>query len=147
MANLTAERSRNVRGLNTLIIGKAVANTGLTCFVGSLLAYNATGLLVLAADTAGLRIAGVSRQSVSSAAAGTVLEFEFGHQEFVLQVSGTWTGAALGMDGVMVDDSGVTTATIATNDVRVGRVVELQTINGAAGAWIEIARFGLAAVA
>jgi hypothetical protein len=147
MANLTAERARFVRGINGLVLGKAVCNTGLTCFVGSLLAYNATGLLVLAADTAGLRIAGVARQSVASAAAGTTIEFEFGHQEFVLQVSGAWSGAALGMDGCMIDDSGVTTATIATNDVRVGRVVELQTINGAAGAWIEIARFGLAAVA
>jgi hypothetical protein len=74
-----------------------------------------------------------------------VYEFEFDHEEFVLEVSGTWTGGAVGLDAVMIDDSGVTTSTVATNDIRVGRIMERETINGSAGQWIRIGVFSTAA--
>jgi hypothetical protein len=45
----------------------------------------------------------------------------------------------------MIDDSGVTTSTVATNDIRVGRIMERETINGSAGQWIRIGVFSTAA--
>lgn len=150
MANLTADKQRIRRGPGR--DGKAVAATGTTFFRGSILAFNSTGLLVLASDTAGLRVAGIAKTGSVNAAglpgasvAGAVYEFEFDHEEFVLEVSGTWTGAAVGLDAVMIDDSGVTTAAVATNDIRVGRIMERETINGAAGQWIRIGVFSTAA--
>jgi hypothetical protein len=150
MANLTADKQRYTRG--PIRVGKAVAATGTTFFRGSVLAFNATGLLVLAADTAGLRIAGIAKTGSVNAAglpgasvAGAVYEFEFDHEEWILEVSGTWTGAAVGLDAVMIDDSGSTTAAVAANDIRIGRIMERETIAGAAGQWVRIGVFSTAA--
>ena len=111
----------------------------MTCFRGSLLCFNATGLLVIASDTAGLRVAGIATENVSVALAGQLVSFEFGHQEFLLEVSGAWTGGALGLDACVADDSGVTTALVAVNDIRIGRITQRETINGAVGQWVFIA--------
>lgn len=150
MADLTADKVRRFRGVP--IRGKAVIATGQTFYAGSLLAFNGSGQLVKAADTAGLRIAGVAVSGTRDAngnpgpsVAGAIGEFEFGHQEWVLEVSGSFSGASVGLDGCMIDDSGIATAAVATNDIRIGRITERETIGGAAGAWVEIARHGLAA--
>lgn len=148
MADLTAERVGDYEAIDHSRRGEAVANTGASWFKGALLAFNATGLLVRASDTAGLRIAGEALETITSAAAGTVTGYRYAHIMALPVISGTWaTGAAYGLDACMIDDNGVTNGTTATNDVRIGRVVRRETIRGVDCMHVEIARHGLSAYA
>lgn len=148
MADLTAERVGDYEALHQSQLGSAVANTGASWYKGALLAFNATGLLVRASDTSGLRIAGEAMETVTSAAAGYVTTYRFGHTMALPIISGTWaTGAAYGLDACMIDDNGVTNGATATNDIRIGRVVRRETIRGTDCMHVEIARHGLSAYA
>lgn len=150
MADLTQDKDRKSRGVWRR--GSAVIATGTTYYVGSVLAFNSSGLLVKASDTSGLRIAGVATKGTVTAAgvpgasvAGARGEFEFDGEEFFAEGAGTFAGSMVGLDASMLDDSSVQTAAEGTNDIRVGRITERETIEGVAGSWVHIARHGLAA--
>ena len=66
---------------------------------------------------------------------GTTLVVEYGHLEWFPIGSGTFS-AAVGLDACVLDNRSITTGTVATNDVRMGRIAELETIAGVAGAWV-----------
>lgn len=146
MADLTAERITVYEGLAFAQKEQGVANTGASWFKGALLAFNATGLIVRASDTSGLRMAGEALETVTSATAGQVVEYRHGHT-MALGYTGTWTGAANGLDACMLDDNLVTNSATATNDIRVGRVARLTTELGTNVAFVRIERNGLAAFA
>lgn len=146
MADLTADRITVYEAEDQAILDRGVANTGASWFKGALLAFNATGLIIRASDTTALRIAGEALETVTSATAGQVVNFRHGHI-MALGYTGTWTGAALGLDACMLDDNLVTNSATAGQDIRVGRITRMSTELGTAVAHVHIARHGLAAFA
>jgi hypothetical protein len=139
MTVLAAEKQRDVRGLTQL--GKAVAASSTTFWKGALLGFNTSGLLVNAADTAGFRIAGVCNKTQTTPAGNTgYVEFEFGHEEFVAGAAAT--AADIGAMVMVADNGAYTDATTATNDVKIGLLMELATVRSVAGGWIRIGVFG-----
>jgi hypothetical protein len=70
-----------------------------------------------------------------------VISYEHGHTEWFPILGGTFGGTVVGLDACIFDDGGITTGTAATNDVRLGRIEALETINGTAGAWVAVGVF------
>jgi hypothetical protein len=92
---------------------------------------------VPASDTASERFAGVCTQRVTTGVGNTTLiELEWGHEEWFELLD--LAAGDEGLNCVVSDDSVVTDTAAATNDVLVGKIVELETINGTAGAWVAL---------
>lgn len=144
---LAAEKSQIRRG-KPPNLGKAVTGASFTGYKGGAVMVNSAGNIVTAADTANARGLGVLRYSTESSPgilgavpSGTTVEYEWGHEEWFKinsSSSAAFDGACLEKDCVLVDSEEIGAASVTTNDVRFGRVKELQTINGVAGAWVAV---------
>ncbi len=121
MAALTAPRNTEERIPKTRVFEVAA-----TIFAGSLVALNAEGRAVPAADTAGLKVAG---RAENNAAAGERVEVTIGCFEFA--ATGI-TAADIGVEVFAVDDQ--TVAKTSTNSVSAGTVFAVD----ADGVWINI---------
>lgn len=138
MAVLTANRARRQRNLGSK---RRLAILGVDSdefFEGGLVNFSAAASTVVpASDTASERFAGVSVNRVTTPASNTlIIELEWGHSEWFEH-----TGLAAGqemLDAVVSDDSVVTDALAATNDVPVGMIEEFETFDGVAGVWVAI---------
>lgn len=149
---LTADRERRTK--NPELMKRRTATTGgaFTGFKGSIVMVNSSGAIVVGADTAGARALGVLPAATESSpgvrgavASGTVITYECGQTEWLPIAEGTFGGTVVGLDACIYDDGGITTGTAATNDVRLGRIEALETINGVAGAWVAIGIFATGA--
>lgn len=137
---LTANKERFVRAVERQSKGSGVGADSSEFYEGQLVSFSATGRVTPSTDTVGHHIAGVCTKRVTTGASNTVkIEFEYGHQEWF--PSTAITAADLGTMAVVSDDTTLTDAGTATNDVEAGVITELETKRGAAGAWIRVAEF------
>lgn len=140
MAALTANRKRYTRNVHQAKLGSAVGVDSEEFYEGQGVCSNA-GEAAAAADTSGFRTLGVSIKRASTGSSNTArIEFEFGHEEWFPQ-DGNIAAGDVGANAIWLDDNTLTDAGTATNDVEAGRITELETIDGVAGCWIEVAGF------
>jgi len=134
MAALTADRLTMTKGALRRQGYKVAANV--VIFAGAMVAINAAGFAVPAADVAGLsRVVGVAAAKVNNIGGsdGTVdVVVEYGGQ-FLFAVSGI-TQANVGRLAVVADDQTLTTAATATQDIPIGLIRSLAPT----GAWVDI---------
>ncbi|MBP7550380.1 MAG: hypothetical protein KA761_08870 [Gemmatimonadaceae bacterium] len=133
---LSAERRRYKRGNETL--GKCAAAASQNIYRGALVGANAAGACVPMSDAAGVKFLGIATKTYLSTAATTLIEFAYGHEEWLPILSGTVTAANITFQAVAVADDGITDAATATFDRACGKIVELETKVGVAGAWVSV---------
>lgn len=125
MAALSDDRQTQIRsgGSTRMGLGLIAANTKI--YFGSLIAKNASGYLVPASDTAGLKVVGIAQQQVDNTggSAGalsvdyiTGVEAQFGNAGSAV-IQANW-GALC----TVSDDNNVSIASVTTNDIVAGRV-------------------------
>lgn len=134
MAALTAMTARQTRNDSLASYATYTCTTGTTIYEGSLVMVTlATNLALPGADTTGCAFVGIATQTVTSAAAGQTINVKFGHEE-LLGANATLAALA-GAACVIFDSDLVTTAAAATNDVKVGEIVQPV---GTTAAWVKI---------
>lgn len=113
-----------------------------TIYDGDVVCFDASGNAVPGADTANYTIAGIAKETVvnSGSAGDKTIVVEAGQQEWLPVASGL-TAAAKGKDACLAGDASLTNAATATNDIRIGKILEFKT--GYAKVWV--ARHALSA--
>lgn len=128
MAALTKDRKIKLQGdIRRTFTGKVAATT--TIYLGALLARDANGYIVPAADTAGLKVIGFALEAVdnSAGAAGAkTVQIGTGVLE-VDNAAGAIVQAGQHNLCYVADDQSVSTAAAMTNDVVAGLVVAFTT--------------------
>lgn len=138
MAALTGNRNTPRKRLRDTFMAAVAAST--TIYEGALVARNATGYLVPAADTAGLVVVGRAAWYVdNSAGADGALSCRV--ETGVFKYENAAGGAAVlqedvlgSAQAVVADDQTVAGPTHATNNIPAGRIVELESD----GVWVGI---------
>lgn len=122
MANATAARDDKQSQGDVV----AVKMSNVKLYAGTLLAYNTSGYVVNAADTASFVFAGVAAETVDNSAgsAGSAKIDVYTEGTFEVSYSGTATQATVGTNAYLVDNQTVAAAATTTNDVLCGKVVE-----------------------
>ena len=139
---LSADKKRIVRN----ILGQKNATILLadsqTVYEGAIIMRNSSGDPVVGADTASCVCIGVASAAVTSSTTNTTkfVNVEYGHEEWFAS-TGTFTKASIGVGVCIADDQTIATAGVATNDVVLGILVQLETINGTAGGWVRVCEF------
>jgi hypothetical protein len=133
---LTGNKRRLRRGDS--VLGRGAAASAQTIYDGALVGWDASGAIVPASDAAGVEIAGVAVGPYIGTTSSTVVTFESGHEEWIATGAGTIGAASVGLDACVHSDGGIQDAASSTYRVRVGRITQLDTINGTAGAWVQI---------
>lgn len=134
MAALTAMTARQTRNDSLASYATYTCTTGTTIYEGSLvMVTTATGLALPGADTASCTFVGIATKTVTSAAAGATINVKYGHEELLGAASSL--AAVTGAACVISDSDLVTTAAAATNDVKVGEVVQAVSTTAA---WVKI---------
>lgn len=142
MAALTADKKRVVRN----VLGQKNATVLLadsqTVYEGAIIMRNSSGDPVVGADTASCVAMGVASAAVTSAGSNTTkfVNVEYGHEEWFAS-TGTFTKASIGVNVTISDDQTIALAATTTNDVVLGILVQLETINGTAGGWVRVCEF------
>jgi hypothetical protein len=113
-----------------------------TVFEGAIIMRNSSGDPIVGADTASCVAMGVASAAVTSSTSNTTkfVNVEYGHEEW-FPSTGTFTKASIGANVMIADDTTINTATASTNDVPIGILVQLETINGTAGGWVRVCEF------
>lgn len=140
MAALTTDKnvvSKAGSGSGSLKAYPVKANT--TIFKGAIVAIDATGFLVPAADAAGLVVVGIADEKVVQGATPTLLCRVVADRFFRLAATGTINQASVGDIVMVADDQTVDDAT--TNSIPVGRVAEFIS---ATELWVYIGTRGFA---
>ncbi|MCA9678949.1 MAG: hypothetical protein KC464_28220 [Myxococcales bacterium] len=134
MAALTADRITKSRATGRSFTGDVAAAT--TIYLGSLVAKNAAGYIVPAADTAGLVVVGVAMAAVDNSAGGngdltvTIMTGVFRLEN----AAGAIVQASKHGLCYVADDQSVSTAAAMTNDVVAGIVDAIDTD----GVWVAV---------
>jgi hypothetical protein len=147
MAALTANKNRKTKLADGMrpVLGEMTGADSSEFYQGAMCCHNNSGKIARAADTANFKIAGVVRERLTTGASNTSrVKFEWGQLEWFAH-DGNISNASIGLDAVILDDGTITNAATATNDVRIGRIHELETIDGTAGAWVHVGVFSTAA--
>ena len=138
---LSADATRNSRGLNNKRTETFAIKTSSTLYIGSLAAFTTIGRVQAAAAATGLRPAGVveeifneSGASISAAtgnAGGTVkARIAWGHEVYVAVKTAARTFVNLGKNVFISDDDNVTDTTAAGTAlvrVKIGSITELNS--------------------
>jgi hypothetical protein len=103
---------------------------------------NSSGDPIVGADTASCVAMGVANKAVTSAGSNSTkyVDIEYGHEEW-FPSAGTFTKASVGENVAVADDTTINTQLASSNDVLLGRLVQLETVNGTAGGWVRICEF------
>lgn len=133
---LSAARRRFTRGVPKRGFVPAAASQNF--YAGGLLGANAAGAGVPMGDSTGHKFLGVLNATTLLPATGTRIEYEYDHEEWFPILSGTITQANVGFGAVALEDGGLTDAATAAFDRVIGRLVELETRLGVAGAWVHV---------
>lgn len=145
MAALTANKSRLTRNEGAKQLGSGVGADSSTFYAGALVCHNNAGKIAVAADTASFKIAGICKSYLVTGSSNTArVEFEFGHEEWVAD-DGNVAAASIGLDATILDSGTASVAATTTNDIRMGRITERETVKGQAGVWVAVADFSTAA--
>lgn len=143
MAALAANKSRITRGIQHVRkLGTMLAANSITLYEGALVIDNASGKVAVGADTAGAQVLGVNpTYKVTGTSADHYPQIEWGHEEWFVN-DGNVTAAMIGQNCTILDDATVSVSGTTTNDVPVGKILELETIGGVAGVWVAVGVFG-----
>lgn len=142
MAALAANKKRRTRNLEGMKIATILLADSQTVYEGAIIMRNSSGDPIVGADTASCVGIGVAAKAVTSGSSNTTkyVDLEYGHEEWFAS-TGTFTKASIGVNVTISDDQTVALAATTTNDVPIGMLVQLETIDGTAGAWIRVAEF------
>lgn len=142
MAALAANKKRRTRNLEGMKIASILLADSQTVYEGAIIMRNSSGDPIVGADTASCVGIGVAAKAVTSGGSNTTkyVDLEYGHEEWFVS-TGTFTKASIGVNVTISDDQTVALAATTTNDVLIGMLVQLETIDGVAGAWIRVAEF------
>jgi hypothetical protein len=148
---LSSDKDQVVRSAHAIVLGKATTAASFTGYAGSIVMISSAGALIIGGDTSGARALGVLRSGTETSPgiagavpSGTTLEYEYGHEVWFPIAAGSaaaFDGTIVGRDACITDDEFIGAASVLTNDVRLGRVVERETRNGVAGAWVSVCNF------
>jgi hypothetical protein len=129
MTALAADAERLRRNDGSVKIATYVVTNAATVYKGGLVMFpSGAGTVSAGADTAGGRVAGIALETATGNAGGTVTcEVEYDAE--YLFVSSAITGADAGLTAVIADDNTLTDAGAGTNDIPVGRIVEIPAAN------------------
>jgi hypothetical protein len=145
MTALAANKDRRTRG--TPRKGYGIGADSSTFYEGAIVCHNNAGKIAVGADAANFKAAGICTKYLVTGSSNTALvEFEYGHEEFLTNDTEV-VNAGIGLDAVILDDATVTNLDTATNDVRLGRITQLQTVDGVSGVWVNVTNFGTAGAA
>ena len=142
MAALTADKKRITRNLGGMKTATVLLADSQTVYEGAIIMRNSSGDPVVGADTASCVAMGVASEAVTSGTSNTTkfVKIEYGHEEWFAS-TGTFTKASIGANVMIADDQTINTALASTNDVALGILVQLETINGTAGGWVRVCEF------
>lgn len=134
MSALAADRNTPFKKKGNAFRMKVKAST--TIYDGALVAVTSgTGYAIPAADTASLIVMGVaSSKGDNSAGADGAVEIDVETGVFKFDVSSV-TIANVGQNATMVDDHTVGVAAGTTNDIVVGKILD---IDADGGAWVQV---------
>lgn len=142
MTALSTNKERRTRNYHLARRGSGIGADSATFHEGAICCHNNVGNLAVGADTASFKVAGVVLKRLVTGASNTSLvEFEFGHEEWFPD-DGTVVNGTIGVNGTILDDQTVSIAATTTNDVNLGRVIERETYKGQAGVWVQVGIFG-----
>ena len=138
MTVLSADKSRRQRNVHMKRLRRVLMKTGDTYYQGHLISIlSADGDGQAATDATGTIFAGVYAGDQVTLTADTWKQVEWGHEEW-FPSSGIAATDLLDIAHI-VDDATVGDAAAApTGTVKCGTITEFETINGVAGAWIEV---------
>jgi len=143
--SISANVSRRLRGTRHISLRTVVTGGDFTGWRGMIVNISSAGVAIAGGDTAGARCIGILiaatelRPGVEGLVpTGTVLTCESGQEEWFPIGSGTFAGTVVGLDACILNNRQITTGTVATNDVRLGEIIELETFNAVAGAWVHV---------
>lgn len=141
MTALSADKKRIVRNVGAMKTATVLLADSQTVYEGSMIMRNSSGDPIVGADTGSCVFMGVASKAVTSAGSNTTkfVDIEYGHEEFFALSS--VTKASIGVNVSIVDDATIGLVGATTNDVLIGILVQLETINGVAGAWVRVAEF------
>lgn len=142
MAALAADKKRITRNLGGVKVATVLLADSQTVYEGAIIMRNSSGDPIVGADTASCVAMGVASEAVTSGTSNTTkfVKIEYGHEEWFAS-TGTFTKASIGANVVIADDQTISTAAVGTNDVALGILVQLETINGTAGGWVRVCEF------
>lgn len=109
-----------------------------TLYQGTIAMLNASGYLVTGADTASQTGGYVVRETKTNSGADgatTILCDMHGIYWFAHTGLGV---TDIGAQATISDNATVSNAATTTNDVKMGKILEIETIGGVAGAWVEV---------
>lgn len=130
MAALTADRATRVRASDAQRTRIGDVAAAVIIFRGALIAKNAGGYIVPAADTAALKVVGVSEQHVDNSAGANgalTVTYTTGLDVELNNAGGAIVQASKHAACYVSDDQSVTTAAVAAQDVIAGVVTEFTT--------------------
>lgn len=142
MTALAADKKRITRNLGGMKTATVLLADSQTVYEGAIIMRNSSGDPIVGADTASCVAMGVASEAVTSGTSNTTkfVKIEYGHEEWFAS-TGTFTKASIGANVVIADDQTISTAAVGTNDVALGILVQLETINGTAGGWVRVCEF------
>jgi hypothetical protein len=139
MTALSANKKRRIRGTPFRAPLVMLAADSIEIYEGSVLMDNGSGKLAIGADTSGAYVLGISanRYTTGTAANTYPVVERIGPDaaEWFAQ-DGNITAAMIGTWATLADDATASNATTTTNDVPMGRIEQLETIDGVSGVWL-----------
>lgn len=141
MTALAADKKRITRNLGGMKTATVLLADSQTVYEGAIIMRNSSGDPIVGADTASCVAMGVASEAVTSGTSNTTkfVKIEYGHEEWFAVSS--ITKASIGVNVTIVDDQTIGLAAATTNDVALGILVQLETINGTAGGWVRVCEF------
>ena len=139
---LSADKKRLVRNAAGMKTATVLLADSQTVFEGAIIMRNSSGDPIIGADTASCVAMGVANAAVTSSTSNTTkfVTFEYGHEEW-FPSTGTFTKTSIGANVMVADDTTINTALASSNDVALGILVQLETVNGTAGGWVRVCEF------
>lgn len=151
---LSADATRNARGLNNKRVETFSIKTSATLYVGSLAAFTTLGRVQAAAAATGLRPAGVVEEIINESgsnitagtgnAGGTIkAKVAWGHEVYVSIKTAARTLINLGKNVFISDDDNVTDTTAAGTAlvrVKIGSITEMTSAKSAG--WLALRVYG-----
>lgn len=139
---LSADKKRITRNVESMKVATVLLADSQTVYEGAIIMRNSSGDPIVGADTASCVAMGVASRAVTSGSSNTTkfVDLEYGHEEWFAS-TGTFTKASIGANVCIADDQTIETAAAATNDVALGILVQLETIEGTAGGWVRVCEF------
>lgn len=136
---LSADKKRHVKAPHLALERSILLADSQTVYEGALIVVDTTsGKAEVATEASGKVFAGVAKEAAVSGSSNTTVKVkvEIGQAEWFDRAAGI-TVADLDAQACLLDDAEVTDAAgTSTADVKVGRIIELETKDGVDGVWV-----------